>query len=369
MQSQLINLPLPLEEYGFLPNHSDKQGDYRIQMLKGKLTGKGLFKSKEGFVYIGDFKEKVFNGKGILISTTGNGLPNCPENTAIFVGRFSDGRKNGKGICYDKDGNVIFSGKFVDDSPITAIESDTYPNRYFTDVKTDEFYYIGEFEADYPEGVGAVLYSNGDMMISDFKEGERNGISVFINNDGNWVCENVKGEEVKVVSSSLEYEETLQKAKENLDATVEAGKNYKTTLAALYPRKPESRLNNVMSKLSEIFMVAGNVLMTAGNIVENVQVMKGGAQIYGGDTSDGTSKGSSSKKKSSREGTSLSEQQSYNSDKSTYSKYDSMLAQVFAGNREASTSEIRQWQSKMKSLRQKWEAKGKSFPYSANESR
>lgn len=57
----------------------------------------------------------------------------------------------------------------------------------------------------------------------------------------------------------------------------------------------------------------------------------------------------------------MSEQRAYNSDKSTYSKYDSMLAAAFAGNRNASPSEISQWQNKMKSLRKKWEAKGRSF--------
>lgn len=65
----------------------------------------------------------------------------------------------------------------------------------------------------------------------------------------------------------------------------------------------------------------------------------------------------------------MSEQRSYNSDKSTYSKYDSMLSQAFAGNRNASKSEINSWQRKMKQLREKWENKGKSFPHSVNEDR
>lgn len=89
------------------------------------------------------------------------------------------------------------------------------------------------------------------------------------------------------------------------------------------------------------------------------------------DNSGSYSSGSSSSSSSKSEGNkySISEQQSYNADKSTYAKYDSMLSQVFAGNREASSSEIKDWQSKMKKLRTKWEAKGKSFPKSSNESR
>lgn len=65
----------------------------------------------------------------------------------------------------------------------------------------------------------------------------------------------------------------------------------------------------------------------------------------------------------------MSEQNAYNNDKSTYSKYDSMLSSAFSGNRSATLSEIKDWQSKMKKLREKWESKGKSFPHSQNESK
>lgn len=86
-------------------------------------------------------------------------------------------------------------------------------------------------------------------------------------------------------------------------------------------------------------------------------------------SSGSNSSSSSSSSKSDSSKYSISEQQSYNVDKSTYARYDSMLSQAFAGTREASASEIRDWQSKMKKLRTKWEARGKSFPKSANESR
>ena len=83
------------------------------------------------------------------------------------------------------------------------------------------------------------------------------------------------------------------------------------------------------------------------------------------------SSGSASSSASSSKGNkyNMSEQHSYNSDKRVYASYDSMLAAYFAGNRHASISEKEEWQSKMKSLRTKWESKGKSFPHSANEDR
>ena len=94
-----------------------------------------------------------------------------------------------------------------------------------------------------------------------------------------------------------------------------------------------------------------------------------------GNASDSSDSASSSASSSSRTPSSkgnkynMSEHHSYNSDKRVYASYDSMLAAYFAGNRHASISEKEEWQSKMKSLRTKWESKGKSFPHSANEDR
>ena len=91
---------------------------------------------------------------------------------------------------------------------------------------------------------------------------------------------------------------------------------------------------------------------------------------YSEDTYNSSSSNSGSSKNNKQqknEKNSLSDQSNYNSDKATYSRYDSMLSAAFAGNREASDSEIKNWQSKMKKLRKKWEAKGKDFPHSSNE--
>ncbi len=72
---------------------------------------------------------------------------------------------------------------------------------------------------------------------------------------------------------------------------------------------------------------------------------------------------------SSSDRLSLSENQSYNTDKRTYANYDSMLSAYYAGVRNASSSEVSQWKQNMKRLRTKWESKGKSFPHSENENK
>ena len=65
----------------------------------------------------------------------------------------------------------------------------------------------------------------------------------------------------------------------------------------------------------------------------------------------------------------LGEQQSYNTDKQSWSNYDNMLSAHFYGGRSATRNEVSQWQQKMKALRSKWAAKGKNFPNSSNENK
>ena len=108
----------------------------------------------------------------------------------------------------------------------------------------------------------------------------------------------------------------------------------------------------------------GEAMIATGESIEEMQAVAASSP----DEVDGSTNGTGNSDTGGKHNN-MSEQRSYNSDKSTYSKYDSMLSQVFAGNREASPSEIKQWQKKMKELREKWEAKGKSFPHSANEGR
>ena len=76
---------------------------------------------------------------------------------------------------------------------------------------------------------------------------------------------------------------------------------------------------------------------------------------------------SAASKSNDKDGFSLSEQTSYNRDKKTYDRYDSQIAAHLAGNQVMSQSSFDNAKQKMKSLRAKWEARGKSFPHSSNE--
>ena len=135
--------------------------------------------------------------------------------------------------------------------------------------------------------------------------------------------------------------------------------------------KLENDLADDAAKLeweNRVNAISNSIVGALNNAMSALECADGNAT----DSSDSaSSSASSSSRASSSKGNkyNMSEQHSYNSDKRVYASYDSMLAAYFAGNRHASISEKEEWQSKMKSLRTKWESKGKSFPHSANEDR
>ncbi|MDE6323001.1 MAG: hypothetical protein K2L46_08945 [Paramuribaculum sp.] len=124
-------------------------------------------------------------------------------------------------------------------------------------------------------------------------------------------------------------------------------------------RKPN--MDNILLGLE----AAGAVIGTANQAMSQYYESSGSSSYSA--SASGSSHGNDSSNSSN--GFSLSEQQAYNTDKSTYAKYDSQLASHFAGNQVMSCSQVRQIQKKMEKLRKKWESKGKSFPKYPNESR
>lgn len=317
----------------------DKQGFFVAQKIKGKLSGTGLYKYKNGNIYIGDFKDKKPSGLGMFICAGDDTINNCP-GAKVYVGRFKEGLKRGNGVCYNSDGEMVCSGKFDNDKFITPTEDDNIGSRYFSDAKTDEFYYIGEFEETTPDGFGAIFFSNGDILISEFQNGNRTGINVYLEHDGNWLSESVKDGNSSFISSSREYASYVEGSKSEWNA------GWKKALGSL----------------KDWSAALGELSAQLGNIAQNSN-----SGYSGGYQSSSSSNNSAQPGKSSGKVNDMSEQRAYNQDKSTYSKYDGMLSQVFAGNRDASPGEIRTWQNKMKQLRKKWEARGRSFPHFPNE--
>jgi hypothetical protein len=338
LQAQIEYSQLDIEDFFRSGAEKNKYGIYKGQMLKGEITGLGVLKLKNGCIYIGDVSDKKIQGYGLMISAPDDEIGNCP-GAVVYVGKFKDNLKNGKGTCYGKGGEVVYSGKFNDDLPTERYPDDDVIEKYFSSVSLDGAYFLGEFEEDYPTGFGAIIFRNGDVCISNFARGERIGIGVYVENDGNWCCEKYTDAEIVQISSSREYSQIVSQARQN----------YKAVMS--------DALNNLLNTVESGISAAANIQNgSKGNYyASNVSVGSGDA--------DNRSSGSHESLKNN----SIAEQHNYNRDKSTYAKYDGMISEVFAGNRNASATEIKEWQGKMKGLREKWEKRGRNFPHFPNE--
>lgn len=118
-----------------------------------------------------------------------------------------------------------------------------------------------------------------------------------------------------------------------------------------------------LDKASQAMGAVSNTLMEMQN---NSQSYDGNSS-YDESSSYSKSSASSSSKSSSGDKYNVSEQRACNTDKRTYSNYESQLASHFAGNRTMTSSEVRNAQSKMRQLRNKWVKKGYSFSKSPYE--
>ena len=105
---------------------------------KGKLNGKGAYKYKD-VLYIGDFRDNIREGKGILIN-----------KKFRYKGQFNMGKIDGY-------------GKIV-----------------FLDNKEDIGEYEGFFKENNIEGKGTMKWKNGNVYEGEMKNGKMNGYGKFI---------------------------------------------------------------------------------------------------------------------------------------------------------------------------------------------
>ena len=73
--------------------------------MENIISGKGTYTTKNGDIYIGNFIIGLINGKGTQIYKNGD----------KYIGEFKNGKKDGEGILSDKEGNIIYSGKWFQD--------------------------------------------------------------------------------------------------------------------------------------------------------------------------------------------------------------------------------------------------------------
>lgn len=81
---------------------------YEGEFVKDFFNGKGKMTYANGDVYEGDFVNDRMEGKGTLVSASGN----------KYVGDFIGDMMEGTGTLYNKEGEVLFEGKWKENNPV-----------------------------------------------------------------------------------------------------------------------------------------------------------------------------------------------------------------------------------------------------------
>lgn len=329
-------------------NEKNRKEKFKGQILKGKRNGMGILSQSDGSVFIGDFYRNKISGYGMFVAPQGCSIENC-DNSIVYVGNWQDGVKSGFGICYACNGDIIYQGQFHENKPTGQYPSvDIDQQKYFScfDFGNGDFF-IGEIKKGMPNGYGVLTFDNGDLWLGTFKNGEKNGIGLHLLYNGEWETLNFENGTYNVISSSVNYR--------NIDA---------------------NRKAIVKSSLSEAFGYFAEAASQAVQVANGVQSLKKGSTSSVTDISINDSNGfsqspidskSSQTDKTSSTPYSISANQSKNTDSRTYANYDGMLSKMRYGNMEYDDSKRREYQTKMKALRRKWEQRGERFQHSENE--
>lgn len=322
-------------------NTKNKKEWFKGQIIKKERSGMGVLKMKDGSLYIGDFSKDKIKGFGMMLIAEDGKISNC-NDCAVYVGNWQQGIKSGKGICYDKSGDVIYSGLFENDAPAERYPSkDDFLFNYFSLIEYDNGNkYLGEINDGQFNGYGVFVWEEGDLWFGNIKDGERKGVGLYLMYNGEWATLNCNGDDCVQISSSVNYKD--------IDAS----------------RKAATR--QTFSTMMENFAAAATSTVEVSN---QIQAMRSNGSSNGNiiQSNNGSSASSnSSGNKNSQDGTSNNKSKisdcgsNWRSDSRVYSDYESQLIKMrtYPEKYTNYTSDYTDIQSKMKQIRQKWEARG-----------
>ena len=179
-----------------------KDGKYKWEdgtYYEGKISdnlpnGKGKKYNKNGNVlYEGDFINGQFEGKGKYIYDNGD----------YYEGQYKKGLQNGEGTLYYKNGDIMAQGNFTNDmlegNGKYFFENGSYYEgewkKGMRHGKGKEYYsnrkikYDGDYFNDKKEGNGKYVFENGSYYIGKWKNGFKNGKGIEYYSDGNIMYE------------------------------------------------------------------------------------------------------------------------------------------------------------------------------------
>ena len=176
---------------------------------KGEFYGIGKHIFDKNYIYIGEFKNNLYNGTGLMINNEGSlfgdwvngdctgkanliienqlnyegdflnnlkngiGIEKYPDGS-YYEGNFKNGEKNGYGKYFFSNGE-FYEGNF---------ENDLYNGEGIYEWPSEGRKYKGMFKNGNMEGYGENKYIDGSMFNGKYLNGMKNGEGTYIWNDG-----------------------------------------------------------------------------------------------------------------------------------------------------------------------------------------
>ncbi len=153
--------------------------------FQGQCVGEGIWLNNYN-IYYGNFRDDLFNGKGVFMNNRGdyyfgdweNGVPNGHgfivfNGMRAYEGEFRDGLKCGKGIEVFPDGDY-YQGEFMN-----GFREGKGKYNY-----AGGAFYEGTMKNSKFDGNGIFSWSNGQKYSGQFNNGKMNGHGTFIWKDG-----------------------------------------------------------------------------------------------------------------------------------------------------------------------------------------
>ena len=160
--------------------HNYDNGSYKGQTSRGNRSGLGMCYCDGGAYYIGNWNLDGRNGRAIYMVEPDYIVSNCPD-CVYYVGGWSNNDKSGTGRCYDKYGNLIYTGTFSNDKPAGSYPMSGYNNYKFECIEySSGAYYVGETYKGKPVGQGVYIGSDGDMWYGEWRDGSRDGYGIYM---------------------------------------------------------------------------------------------------------------------------------------------------------------------------------------------
>ncbi|MBF0553355.1 MAG: DnaJ domain-containing protein [Nitrospirae bacterium] len=162
---------------------SGTSGDFTEEKRKPE---KSAFTWADGTTYLGEFKDGMPNGQGVLSYHSGwkyagefrSGMPHGEgtltyPNGTIYAGQWKDGKKNGHGTLTHPNGTT-YTGQWQDNTK-HGQGTVTYPNATA---------YVGQWEYDTKNGHGTLTYPDGTKYVGQWKDNMQHGQGTFTYPDG-----------------------------------------------------------------------------------------------------------------------------------------------------------------------------------------